>query len=76
MLGGSSEYTSCPECGTSVGLESLETELHRCDCRHRTEHVMKLALAEIELFEREWREYLDSPHGRFEVCYAAHTRRR
>lgn len=74
MLGGASDYTSCPDCGTSVGFESLETELHRCDGRHRTEHELCLALAEVELFEFELHEYLDSPHGRFEVFYAERSR--
>jgi hypothetical protein len=73
MLGGSREYTRCPACGTSVGLESLETELHRCDGRHRTDHALWLALAEVDLFEGGWQEYLDSPRGRFEVFYAART---
>jgi hypothetical protein len=74
MLDGGFNYTSCRECGTSVSLDGLESELHRCDTRHRTEHVMALAFAEIELFEPELRDYLDSPQGRFEVFYAARTR--
>lgn len=75
MLGGSFDYTSCPDCGTSVGLESLETELHRCDGRQRAEHAMSLAFAESEFFEGEWRRYLASPQGRFEVFCAARARR-
>jgi hypothetical protein len=75
MLGGSFDYTSCRECGTSVGLDGIESELHRCDLRHRTEHSVALAIAEVDLFEFELGEYLDSPRGRFEVFYAARTRR-
>lgn len=74
MLGGASDYTSCPACGTSVGHESLQTELHVCDERHRDDHDASLALAEAFLFDLEWSEYLDSPHGRFEMFYAARTR--
>jgi hypothetical protein len=75
MLGGSWDYTSCPDCGTSVRLESLAAELHRCDGRQRVAHVIRIALAEeVDLFEHEWHEYLDSPHGRFEVFYAARAR--
>jgi hypothetical protein len=75
MLGGADEYTSCPDCGTSVNLASLEAALHRCDGRHRDEHGEQLALAEADLLELELGEYLDSPQGRFEVFYAARTRR-
>lgn len=74
MLGGAFDYTSCRECGTSVGLDGLEPEQHRCDNRHRLEHVLRLAVAEVELFEPELREYLESAQGRFEVFYAARTR--
>jgi hypothetical protein len=74
MLDGAFDYTSCPDCGTSVGLDSLETELHRCDDRHREEHGMRLVFAEVDLLELELHEYLDSAHGRFEVFYAARTR--
>ena len=74
MLGGASEYVSCPVCGTSVGQESLDADLHRCDARHRDDHGRKLALVEGDLFELELRDYLDSPHGRFEVFYAARAR--
>jgi len=75
MLGGASDYTSCPACGTSVGHESLQTELHVCDERQRDDYEASLALAEAFLFDLEWREYLDSPRGRFEAFYAARSRR-
>jgi hypothetical protein len=75
MLGGAFDYTSCPDCGTSVRLESLAGELHRCDGHQRVEHVIRLALAvEADIFEHQWRDYLDSPQGRFEVFYAARAR--
>jgi hypothetical protein len=72
MLGGPIDYTRCPDCGTSVRLESLTAELHRCDSRQRTSHVSRHALAvEVDSFEHDWAVYLDSPRGRFEVFYAA-----
>ena len=74
MLGGASDYTTCPDCGTSVGFESLHAELHRCDEQHVDEHVTRLALAQADLFELEWREYLASPQGRFAVFYARRQR--
>jgi hypothetical protein len=76
MLGGSCDYTSCPDCGTSVRLESLAKDLHCCDGLQRIAHIIRLALAEeVDLFEHGWQSYLDSPHGRFEVFYAARARR-
>ena len=75
MLGGARDYTSCPDCGTSVRLETLAAELHRCDGHQRLEHVIRVALAvEVDIFEHQWRAYLDSPHGRFEVFCAARAR--
>lgn len=76
MLGGASDYTSCPDCGTSVGSAILEADLHRCDSRHRDEHVARLAFARSERFELDFRTYLATPQGRFAVFYAAHTRAR
>jgi hypothetical protein len=75
MLGGTDDYTSCPDCGTSVGLESLGAQLHRCDHRHRDDHAERLALTELDMFERELGAYLNSPQGRFEMFYAARCRR-
>jgi hypothetical protein len=75
MLGGPFDYTSCPSCGTSVAHESLSEQLHRCDERHRDEHMTRLALGECALFELELGEYLDTPQGRFELYYAARSRR-
>lgn len=74
MLGGASDYTSCPDCGTSVGLEVLDADRHRCDARHRDEHVTRLVLAEADLFEADLRAWLETPQGRF-AAYYARTRR-
>jgi len=74
MLGGASGYTRCPDCGTSVGLDVLEAERHRCDARQRDEHVTQLALAEVDLFEADLRAWLETPQGRF-AAYYARTRR-
>lgn len=74
MLGGASDYARCPDCGTSVGHEILRAELHRCDERHRNDHLAQLAVVEAEMFEWAWAEYLGSPQGRFEVFYATRSR--
>ncbi len=74
MSSSADDHLSCPDCGTSVNLESLEAALHRCDGRHRVENALHRALAEVQAFERALGSYLDSPEGRFEAFYAARTR--
>lgn len=74
MLGGASEYTTCPDCGTSVGREILDAELHRCDARHRGEHVVRTARVEADRFEAGFRAWLRTSQGRFEAYYAQRNR--
>ena len=67
-------YLDCPECGTSVAPLALEQ--HRCDDRHRHDHVKRVAGSEIGAFETEFRFFLETPRGRFEVFYAERARKR
>jgi hypothetical protein len=67
MLDGVPAYADCPHCGTSVPLDAGES--HRCDERHRRDHV-------VDDFEVQYRRYLASPQGRFELFYAARERGR
>lgn len=75
MLGGASEYTRCPDCGTSVGREILDAELHRCDERHLGEHGVRVAREEADRFEAGLDAWLRTPQGRFAVYYAQRSRR-
>ncbi|HEY6961592.1 MAG TPA: hypothetical protein VI408_06870 [Gaiellaceae bacterium] len=73
MLGGAFGYTTCPDCGTSVGLGMHDG--HRCDERHRRDHAERLAVAEMELFEFELHAWLETPQGRFAAWDAERNRR-
>lgn len=75
MLGGAFDYTSCPDCGTSVGLEVLDADRHRCDARHRDEHVERAVSAEVDRFEADLHAWLRTPSGRFAAYYAQRSRR-
>ena len=72
MLDPAPGYLDCPECGTSVA--SLALDRHRCDDRHRRDHAKRVAGSEIGVFEAEFRSFLATPLGRFEVFYAARRR--
>ena len=72
MLDSVFDYTTCPSCGTSVAPEALS--LHRCEERHRQDHIVRTAAEEAEAFEAELAAFLASPHGRFAV-YDARRRR-
>ena len=69
-----SRFIPCPECGASI--ERQDNDLHECDPERRLDHLMSQLGAEIELFEQQVVDYLDSPHGRFELWYAQRERRR
>ncbi|HEV3403664.1 MAG TPA: hypothetical protein VG073_05210 [Gaiellaceae bacterium] len=66
-------YLDCPECGTSVPLPALER--HHCDERHRQDHGGRLVASEADTFEAEFGRFLATPRGRFDVYYAARSRR-
>jgi hypothetical protein len=68
MLDGVPGYADCPYCGTSLPLDARAP--HRCDERHRSDH----AVAEGDDLELEFRRFLASPQGRFELFYAARSR--
>jgi hypothetical protein len=72
MLDASPDYVDCPDCGTSLAPHALER--HRCDRRHRDDHAARTARVEASSFVAEFRAYLATPQGRFEVYYAARTR--
>jgi hypothetical protein len=56
------------------GLDAGHCRSHRCDERHRQDHGGRLAASEADTFEAEFRLFLATPHGRFEVYYATRSR--
>lgn len=65
-------YLDCPECGTSVSRDSLRA--HVCDDRHRSDHAGRVVAAAVAELEADFRDYLQTPAGRFEMFYAQRTR--
>jgi hypothetical protein len=63
----------CAECGAS--LERHEREQHECDFERRLDYELFGLRHTIERFEEELAAYLASPHGRFELWYAARERK-
>jgi hypothetical protein len=72
MLGPLQDYLDCPECGTSVLRAPLV--MHRCDDRHRRDHLTRVAQDAAAAFEREFRRFLETAEGRFAVYYAERNR--
>ena len=65
-------HMPCPECGASI--ERAKPEEHECDPQRRLDFVVIQLRPELDGFEDELAEYLETPHGRFELWYAAHRR--
>lgn len=65
-------FMPCPDCGESVdaGLRSD----HRCDDERWVTYQLFQLRDEVTALESQVAEYLASPHGRFELWYAARTR--
>jgi hypothetical protein len=66
-------HMPCDECGASVARG--EREQHTCEPAQKLEFELHQLRTEITEFDAQLSAYLRSPHGRFEVFYAA-TRRR
>jgi hypothetical protein len=64
----------CPECGESVAREDRDE--HACDDERWLDFQMFQLRDEIGGLESGVAAYFDSPHGRFEVWYAATMRKR
>lgn len=69
-----SRFMPCTDCGSSV--ERAQAGNHRCDPERRLEYAVFTLRHELGDVEAEIEEYLETPHGRFEVWYAARERRR
>jgi hypothetical protein len=63
MLDPAPGYLDCPECGTSVAPLALEQ--HRCDDRHRHDHVKRVAGPELSARETALRFFHETPRPQF-----------
>jgi hypothetical protein len=67
-------HVPCPECGGSIARGDEET--HRCDPERRLDYVMFQLRSEVDAFDSNLSEYLESPRGRFEQWDAERRRSR
>lgn len=74
MLDPVPDYLDCPDCGTSV--PRLSDAPHRCDDRHRRDHLDRATSDAAAAFEAEFARFLETPQGRFAVYDAERTRDR
>ena len=63
----------CSECGASVARD--EADEHICNPERLLDYRVFQLRGEIEGFEGEVADYLDTPRGRFEAWYAERKRR-
>lgn len=66
------EPTSCPGCGDAVPARALPT--HVCEWGAWLDHQVELRRDELQRFEAQLGDYLDTARGRFEVWYAERAR--
>ena len=67
-------FMPCPDCGES--LEAERRLAHRCDDERWATYQLFQLRDEVGALEQQVAEYLASPHGRFELWYAARARLR
>ena len=65
-------HMPCPECG--VPIERAKAAEHECDPERRLDYDVIQLRPELDAFEDELAEYLETPRGRFERWYAEHRR--
>ncbi|HEY3070526.1 MAG TPA: hypothetical protein VGJ34_09435 [Gaiellaceae bacterium] len=63
----------CEECGASVAKAELEG--HVCDPERRLDYQLIQQRQELEGLEDEYRAYLATPRGKFELWCAERSRR-
>jgi hypothetical protein len=63
----------CPDCGES--LDAVARDGHTCDEERWATYQLFQLRDEVESLDGQVAAYLDSPRGRFELWYAARTRR-
>lgn len=65
-------HLPCPECGASI--ERAKSDQHVCDPERRLDFDVIQLRSDLDGFEDELGEYLDTPRGRFELWYAERRR--
>lgn len=66
------QYMPCAECGASVAR--AESEHHLCGDERRVDYEIIQLRAEIDEFDRQLADYLQTLQGQFAVWYAAKRR--
>jgi hypothetical protein len=66
-------HRPCPDCGASVAADALDE--HVCERERWLDYQLLQLRGELDAFELEVAEYLDSPSGRFELWCAERDRR-
>ena len=67
-------YMPCEECGASLAPSARDS--HVCSELRRLDYQMTQLRPDIDAFDDDVTDYLDSPRGRFEAWYAERERRR
>jgi hypothetical protein len=66
-------YMPCDACGVAVARNDRES--HVCDRERLLDYQMFQLREEVAELDKQLTAYLASPEGRFELFYAARTRR-
>jgi hypothetical protein len=67
------QHMPCNDCGASVAR--TERDVHTCEVERRLDYELFQLRRVVADFDEQFGVYLESPMGRFEVWYAARTRR-
>jgi hypothetical protein len=73
-VSGETDLTPCPGCGDELTARALRA--HVCDWWRWLDHQVDLRRGELERFENELGDYLDSRKGQFDLWYAERQRLR
>jgi hypothetical protein len=63
---------NCPDCGAALSVKDAAD--HICDEEQRVEHQLVELRPEIERFDGDLADWLESPDGRFARWLAEHDR--
>jgi hypothetical protein len=66
------QYIACADCGACVPRS--EAEEHVCDRDRWLDYQLVRLRPDIARFESDYRQWAESPEGRFEIYYASRCR--